>query len=196
MGPSKILGGCDVRSQEFVPVQSCHISCQLAMSQSESAYSAIADWHWNTSNTPEVAIWAPYGDVGHHNAEMGTCGRGDMLVRLGPGGPHTRHGADGGTSKSQAQPPARFDLLKPIFIHRLRNGPNGPKGSYPNLPPPLPQKKKQDRSAGPVAPYIHLRFRQEVDYGQYGGAESHCASLALSEQRQITVFCVLLVFVL
>ena len=21
----------------------------------------------------------------HHNAEMGTCGRGDMLVRLGPG---------------------------------------------------------------------------------------------------------------
>ena len=86
MGPSKILGGFDVRSQEFVPVQSCHISCQLAMSQSESAYSAIADWHWTTSNTTEVAIRAPYGDMGNHNAEMGTCGRGDMLVRLGPGG--------------------------------------------------------------------------------------------------------------
>ena len=26
------------------------------------------------------------GTWGHHNAEMGTCGRGDMLVRLGPGG--------------------------------------------------------------------------------------------------------------
>ena len=25
------------------------------------------------------------GTWGHHNAEMGTCGRGDMLVRLGPG---------------------------------------------------------------------------------------------------------------
>ena len=28
------------------------------------------------------------GTWGHHNAEMGTCGRGDMLVRLGPGRPH------------------------------------------------------------------------------------------------------------
>ena len=26
------------------------------------------------------------GTWGHHNAEMGTCGRGDMLVRLGLGG--------------------------------------------------------------------------------------------------------------
>ena len=26
------------------------------------------------------------GTWGHHNAEMGTCGRGDMLVRLGPVG--------------------------------------------------------------------------------------------------------------
>ena len=87
MGPSKILGGCDVRSQEFVPVQSCHISCQLAMigsesadrtsCQSESAYSAIADWHWTTSNPPEVAIWAPYGDVGtsqRRNGDVRTWG--------------------------------------------------------------------------------------------------------------------------
>ena len=81
MGSSKILGGCDVRSQEFVPVQSCHISCQLAMSQSESAYSAIADWHWTPSNTTEVAIWAPYGDVGTSQRRSGDvrtwghCGR-------------------------------------------------------------------------------------------------------------------------
>ena len=47
------------------------------MSQSESAYSAIADWHWTTSNTPEVAIWAPYGDVGTSQRRSG-----DMLVRL------------------------------------------------------------------------------------------------------------------
>ena len=32
------------------------------------------------------------GTWGHHNAEMGTCGRGDMLVRLGPGG----HGSSEG----------------------------------------------------------------------------------------------------
>ena len=84
MGSSKILGGCDVRSQEFVPVQSCLISCQLAMSQSESAYSAIADWHWTTSNTPEVAIWAPYGDVGtpqRRNGDVRTWGH---VGKIGP----------------------------------------------------------------------------------------------------------------
>ena len=84
MGPSKILGGCDVRSQEFVPVQSCHISCQLAMSQSESAYSAIADWHWTTSNTPEVAIWAPYGDVGTSQRRSGDVRTWGHVSKIGP----------------------------------------------------------------------------------------------------------------
>ena len=84
MGSSKILGGCDVRSQEFVPVQSCHISCQLAMSQSEYAYSAIADWHWTTSNTPEVAIWAPYGDVGTSQRRSGDVRTWGHVGKIGP----------------------------------------------------------------------------------------------------------------
>ena len=84
MGPSKILGGCDVRSQEFVPVQSCHISCQLAMSQSESAYSAIADWHWTTSNTPEVAIRAPYGDMGTSQRRNGDVRTWWHVGKIGP----------------------------------------------------------------------------------------------------------------
>ena len=84
MGSSKILGGCDVRSQEFVPVQSCHISCQLAMSQSESAYSAIADWHWTTSNTPKVAIWAPYGDVGTSQRRSGDVRTWGHVGKIGP----------------------------------------------------------------------------------------------------------------
>ena len=84
MGPSKILGGCDVRSQEFVPVQSCHISCQLAMSQSESAYSATADWHWTTSNTPEVAIRAPYGDMGTSQRRNGDVRTWWHVGKIGP----------------------------------------------------------------------------------------------------------------
>ena len=84
MGPSKILGGCDVRSQEFVPVQSCHISCQLAMSQSESAYSAIADWHWTTSNTTEVAIRAPYGDMGTSQRRNGDVRTWWHVGKIGP----------------------------------------------------------------------------------------------------------------
>ena len=84
MGSSKILGGCEVRSQEFVPVQSCHISCQLAMSQSESAYSAIADWHWTTSNTPEVAIWAPYRDVGTSQRRSGDVRTWGHVGKIGP----------------------------------------------------------------------------------------------------------------
>ena len=84
MGPSKILGGCDVRSQEFVPVQSCHISCQLAMSQSESAYSTIADWHWTTSNTPEVAIRAPYGDMGTSQRRNGDVRTWWHVGKIGP----------------------------------------------------------------------------------------------------------------
>ena len=84
MRPSKILGGCDVRSQEFVPVQSCHISCQLAMSQSESAYSAIADWHWTTSNTPEVAIRAPYGDMGTSQRRNGDVRTWWHVGNIGP----------------------------------------------------------------------------------------------------------------
>ena len=84
MGPSKILGGCDVRSQEFVPVQSCHINCQLAMSQSESAYSAIADWHWTTSNTTEVAIRAPYGDMGTSQRRNGDVRTWWHVGKIGP----------------------------------------------------------------------------------------------------------------
>ena len=84
MGSSKILGGCDVRSQEFVPVQSCHISCQLGMSQSESAYSAIADWHWTTSNTPEVAMWAPYGDVETSQRQSGDVRTWGHVGKIGP----------------------------------------------------------------------------------------------------------------
>ena len=84
MGPSKILGGCDVRSQEFVPVQSCHISCQLAMSQSESAYSAFADWHWTTSNTTEVAIRAPYGDMGTSQRRNGDVRTWWHVGKIGP----------------------------------------------------------------------------------------------------------------
>ena len=84
MGPSKILGGCDVRSQEFVPVQSCHISCQLAMSQSESAYSAIADWHWTTSKTSEVAIRAPYGDMGTSQRRNGDVRTWWHVGKIGP----------------------------------------------------------------------------------------------------------------
>ena len=84
MGPSKILGGCDVRSQEFVPVQSCHISCQLAMSQSESAYSAIADWHSTTSNTPQVAIRAPYGDMGTSQRRNGDVRTWWHVGKIGP----------------------------------------------------------------------------------------------------------------
>ena len=80
MGPSKILGGCDVRSQEFVPVQ----SCQLAMSQSESAYSAIADWHWTTSNTTEVAIRAPYGDMGTSQRRNGDVRTWWHVGKIGP----------------------------------------------------------------------------------------------------------------
>ena len=86
MGSSKILGGCDVRSQEFVPVQSCHISCQLAMSQSESAHYVIADWHWTTSNTPEVAIWAPYGDVGTSQRRGGDVRTWGHVGKIGPWG--------------------------------------------------------------------------------------------------------------
>ena len=91
MGPSKILGGCDVRSQEFVPVQSCHISCQLAMSQSESAYSAIADWHWTTSNTTEVAIRAPYGDMGTSQRRNGDVRTWWHVGKIGPRSPRWRH---------------------------------------------------------------------------------------------------------
>ena len=100
MGPSKILGGCDVRSQEFVPVQSCHISCQLAMSQSESAYSAIADWHWTTSNTTEVAIRAPYGDMETWQRRNGDVRTWWHVGKIGPwtsrgDWPTSGHGAQG-----------------------------------------------------------------------------------------------------
>ena len=99
MGPSKILGGCDVRSQEFVPVQSCHISCQLAMSQSEYAYSAIADWHWTTSNTPEVAIRAPYGDMGTSQRRNGDVRTWWHVGKIGPWG----QTSEGRFSSAQAE---------------------------------------------------------------------------------------------
>ena len=56
------------------------------MSQSESAYSAIADWHWTTSNTPEVAIWAPYGDVGTSQRRSGDVRTWGHVGKIGPGG--------------------------------------------------------------------------------------------------------------
>ena len=54
------------------------------MSQSESAYSAIADWHWTTSNTPEVAIWAPYGDVGTSQRRSGDVRTWGHVGKIGP----------------------------------------------------------------------------------------------------------------
>ena len=132
MGPSKILGGCDVRSQEFVPVQSCHISCQLAMSQSESAYSAIADWHWtNLQHTGSGHTGTLLGTWGHHNAEMGTCGRGDMLVRLGPGGqpdhapPKPRKG--GPSCLPLPPPPPKFP--KSFYFSKVNLGSSKKKNS-------------------------------------------------------------------
>ena len=54
------------------------------MSQSESAYSAIADWHWTTSNTPEVAVWAPYGDVGTSQRQSGDVRTWGHVGKIGP----------------------------------------------------------------------------------------------------------------
>ena len=54
------------------------------MSQSESAYSAIADWHWTTSNTPEVAMWAPYGDVGTSQRQSGDVRTWGHVGKIGP----------------------------------------------------------------------------------------------------------------
>ena len=128
MGPSKILGGCDVRSQEFVPVQSCHISCQLAMSQSESAYSAIADWHWTTSNTTEVAIRAPYGDMGTSQRRNGDVRTWWHVGKIGPWPEgHSRGMAPVvATSKGQSRPPGRRPLW-PTQTHLLH--PMAPKWS-------------------------------------------------------------------
>ena len=111
MGPSKILGGCDVRSQEFVPVQSCHISCQLAMSQSESAYSAIADWHWTTSNTTEVAIRAPYGDMGTSQRRNGDVRTWWHVGKIGPW-----PAMSGSATSKQARD--GMVNLRPLSIHR------------------------------------------------------------------------------
>ena len=54
------------------------------MSQSESAYSAIADWHWTTSNTPEVAIRAPYGDMGTSQRRNGDVRTWWHVGKIGP----------------------------------------------------------------------------------------------------------------
>ena len=54
------------------------------MSQSESAYSAIANWHWTTSNTPEVAVWAPYGDVGTSQRRNGDVRTWGHVGKIGP----------------------------------------------------------------------------------------------------------------
>ena len=56
------------------------------MSQWESAYSAIADWHWTTSNTPEVAIRAPYGDMGTSQRRNGDVRTWWHVGKIGPRG--------------------------------------------------------------------------------------------------------------
>ena len=54
------------------------------MSQSEFAYSAIADWHWTTSNTSEVAIRAPYGDMGTSQRRNGDVRTWWHVGKIGP----------------------------------------------------------------------------------------------------------------
>ena len=53
------------------------------------------------------------GTWGHHNAEMGTCGRGDMLVRLGPGGPSgvATENTYGGMAQETAQGEKRLKKM-------------------------------------------------------------------------------------
>ena len=55
------------------------------------------------------------GTWGHHNAEMGTCGRSDMLVRLGPG--------EKGQTKKNRGLELRYMFLGQIFAKNAKNEP-------------------------------------------------------------------------